>query len=180
MCVTPSSQQSTEVGLFNRSTESKISCSLRQLNGRVRFVPSQQQGLKALHQNTGPDVVKMQAQVNKLHFLIQLQKKLQPDCKTNNIQYCQKIELNGTLTTKDLKKPHSSRWVEGAETQGGKIGMETWCDKDRQQNGWSHIHMWQIKIGRDTSGVGDPSPKPDHPAVQGSSARKIKSHTFCL
>ena len=27
----------------------------------------------------------------------------------------QKIELYGSLTTKDLNKPHSSRWVGGAE-----------------------------------------------------------------
>ena len=30
--------------------------------------------------------------------------------KTNNIQSLQKIELYGSLTTKDLEMPHSSRW----------------------------------------------------------------------
>ena len=31
-------------------------------------------------------------------------------------QNCQKIELYGSLTTKELEKKHSSRLVEGAET----------------------------------------------------------------
>ena len=52
-----------------------------------------------------------------LHLLAQLQKELQLNLKTNNTQNCQKIELHGSLTTKDLKKPHSSRQVERAETQ---------------------------------------------------------------
>ena len=36
--------------------------------------------------------------------------------KTKNNQTCQKIELYGSLTTKELKKKHSSRPVGGAET----------------------------------------------------------------
>ena len=35
----------------------------------------------------------------------------------NNTQNCQKTEPYGSLATKDLKKPHSSRWVGGAEMQ---------------------------------------------------------------
>ena len=35
----------------------------------------------------------------------------------NNTQNCQKIKLYGSLTTKDLKKPNSSKQVGGAETQ---------------------------------------------------------------
>ena len=35
--------------------------------------------------------------------------------KTKNNQNCQKIELYGSLTTKELKKKHSSRPVGGAE-----------------------------------------------------------------
>ena len=31
-------------------------------------------------------------------------------------------------------------------------------------NGWSHTHMWWIKIRRGTLGARDPSPRPDHPA----------------
>ena len=34
----------------------------------------------------------------------------------NNNQNFQKIELYGSLTTKDLQKPHSPRWIGGAET----------------------------------------------------------------
>ena len=47
------------------------------------------------------------------------------------------------------------------------------------QNGWSHIHVWWIKIGKDTWGMRDPSQRPDHTA-QGSSIRKIKPHNFWL
>ena len=57
----------------------------------------------------------MEAYLDMLHFLMQPQTKLQLNPKTNNTQTCQKIELYGSLTTKDLKKPHSFRWVEGAE-----------------------------------------------------------------
>ena len=39
--------------------------------------------------------------------------------KTKNTQNYQKIKLYGSLTTKDSKKPHSSRWVGGVETQCG-------------------------------------------------------------
>ena len=37
---------------------------------------------------------------------MQLYKELQLYLKTNNTQNCQKIELYGSLTTKDLEKPH--------------------------------------------------------------------------
>ena len=70
-----------------------------------------------------------------LHLLAQLQKELQLNLKTNNTQNCQKIELHGSLTTKDLKKPHSSRQVERAETtEMGHRGKETWCGVER----WWH------------------------------------------
>ena len=36
--------------------------------------------------------------------------------QTNNTQNHQKSKLYGSLTTKDLKKPHSSRWVGGVES----------------------------------------------------------------
>ena len=38
--------------------------------------------------------------------------------KNDNTQSHQKIKLYGSLTTKDLKKTHSSRWVQGAEWNG--------------------------------------------------------------
>ena len=56
-----------------------------------------------------------------LHLLVQSQTELQLDLKTDNTRNCQKIELDGSLTTEDLKKPHSSRWAEGAE-----MGGEAW------------------------------------------------------
>ena len=44
--------------------------------------------------------------------------------KTNNTHNYQKIELYGSATTKDLKKPQSSRWIGGVEMwrQGGEAG----------------------------------------------------------
>ena len=50
---------------------------------------------------------------------MQPQKELQLDLKSNNTQNCQKIELYGSPATRDLKKPHSSRRVGGAEKQRG-------------------------------------------------------------
>ena len=53
-----------------------------------------------------------------LHFLTQPQEELQLNLKTSNTPKCQKIELYGSPTTKDLKKPQSPRRVGGVETQG--------------------------------------------------------------
>ena len=59
----------------------------------------------------------MEAYVDMFHLLTQPQKELQLNLTTNNTQNYQKIELYGSPTTKDLKKPHSSGLVEGGETQ---------------------------------------------------------------
>ena len=69
---------------------------------------------------------KMETQVNMPSLLTQLQQKLQLDYKTNITQICQKIELYGILTAKDLKKTHSSRQVGRAEAQRGAEGGEAW------------------------------------------------------
>ena len=61
--------------------------------------------------------VKMEAWVDTLCLLAQPQRELQLYLKTNNNQNCQKIKLYGSLTTKDLKKPHSPRRAGGAESQ---------------------------------------------------------------
>ena len=42
--------------------------------------------------------------------------------KTQNNQNCQKIELYGGLTTKELKKKHSSRLVGGVDGQPRRRG----------------------------------------------------------
>ena len=106
-----------------------------------------------------------------LHLLMQPQKELQLDLKTNKTQNYQEIKLNGSPTTKDLKKPCLSRQVGEAEMRR---------DTERQQqNGQSPIQVWWIKIRRVTLGVSDPSPRLDHTA-QGSSARKIDSYNFWL
>ena len=54
-----------------------------------------------------------------LHLCAQLQQKLQLDYKTNITQIHQKIEPYRSPTTKDLKKPHSSRQVGEEEMQRG-------------------------------------------------------------
>ena len=55
--------------------------------------------------------------------------------------------------------------------QGGLDG--SWLNR------WSHIHEWGMKIGRDTLGGRNPSPRPDHIA-QGFSTGEIKPHNFWL
>ena len=71
----------------------------------------------------------MEVYIITLPLHAQLQQKLKLNYKTNITQICHKIELYGSLTTEDLKKPHSSRWVGGEETwrhrealKGGILG----------------------------------------------------------
>ena len=64
--------------------------------------------------------------------------------KTKNNQNCQRIELYGRPTTKELKKKLSSR------AEGG-VEMGNWGGKDSRQGsswqaGWSHI--W-VQINRE-------------------------------
>ena len=76
------------------------------------------------------------------------------------------MELYGSPRTKELKKPHSSRWVggmEGVETKNGLVPNP--CVVDIKQ--------------KDISGARDLSPTPDHP-VQGSSDKKVSLHNFWL
>ena len=64
-------------------------------------------------------------------------RRITTNLKTKNNQNCQKIELYGSLTTKELKKKQSSRLVERAETgsgvkrthskeEAGELGQERW------------------------------------------------------
>ena len=97
--------------------------------------------------------------------------------KTKNTQNCQKIELYGGPTTKDLKKPNSSKWVGGVETDSQDGEDVVW----RQQRAeWVVPHSHVVdKIRRETLGDSDPCPTPDC-AAQGSSTRKMKPHNFWL
>ena len=56
--------------------------------------------------------------------------------KTKNNHNCQKIELYGNLTTKELKKKHSSRPVGGSEM--GSRGRE---------DSWQG-HGWRTRVGK--------------------------------
>ena len=66
----------------------------------------------------------------------------------------------------------------------GWKGKDTQCSGERwwQQcsgHGWSHIHVWWIRIGRNTIGVSDLSPRP-YGTAQGSSTRKTNPYNFWL
>ena len=56
--------------------------------------------------------------------------------KTKTNQNCQKIELYGSLTTKELKKKHSSRLVREAEI--GSLNGKDMQQGGSWQTGWSH------------------------------------------
>ena len=67
------------------------------------------------------------------------EKRTTTNLKTKSNQNCQKIELYGSLTTKELKKKHSSRLVGGAEMGrlGGKdLGKAAACRPVGKGSGW--------------------------------------------
>ena len=83
---------------------------------------------------------------------------------------CQKIELYGSPTAKELKKNHSSRLVGGAE-MGSQSREDVW-QGGRWWTRWSHIcvHIKQEeKLGSEI----------DH-ATQASTSGKIKHQNFWL
>ena len=97
-----------------------------------------------------------------LGLLTQPQKELQLDLKTSNTQNCQKMELYGSLTTEDLKKPHSPRQVGEAERKGMKRCADTeWC---RCGERWFHIHVWWIKNEEYHRSEGSQTTQPRVPA----------------
>ena len=83
-----------------------------------------------------------------MHFAsMHNQKKDNNKFKHKNNQNCQKIELYGSPTIKELKKKHSSRLVGGAETGN-------WGKEDVWRGGWwtrqSHICVqinWEEQLG---------------------------------
>ena len=64
--------------------------------------------------------------------LVQPQKEKQLNLKPKNTQNCQKVKLHGSLTTEDLKKPHSDTQVGGADTQRRQNGEAWGCDVVRR------------------------------------------------
>ena len=103
-----------------------------------------------------------------LHFLVQPQRELQLHLKTISNQNCHKIELYGP-TTKDLERPHSSRWVGGVELQrwAKRRGDMVWHREEvAADRAVSHSHVVdkKIEIGRDILGASNPSHRPDHTA----------------
>ena len=74
----------------------------------------------------------------------------------------------------------SDQGIEVTFIQMGKgVGDVERCRETEWVVLWSQAHVQWINIGRDTSGMRDPSPIPDHPA-QGSSVRKMSPHNFWL
>ena len=67
------------------------------------------------------------------------QKKDNSQFKKKKTQNCQKIELYGSLTTKDLKKKCSSRLV--GEAEMGSLGGEDTWQSGSWQTGISHIRI---------------------------------------
>ena len=78
-------------------------------------------------------LTQMELQVDALCLFAQPKERQQQILKQKNNQNCQKIKLYGSLTTKELKKKHSSRLIGGMErgSQGGE---------DEQQGG-----IWKIR-----------------------------------
>ena len=66
--------------------------------------------------------------------------------KESLLENYQKIELYGSLITKELKKKHSSRLVGGAEM--GSQGREDAQEGGSWQTRWSHIHVQIIQEGK--------------------------------
>ena len=95
-------------------------------------------------------------------------KELQLSLKTNNTQNFHKIELYGSQTTKDLKKPHSSRWVGGTETrrQGGEVRRLGVVQRGGGSGGMGTGGPTFTWGGYKSGGIAweqmIPSPRPDH------------------
>ena len=74
--------------------------------------------------------------------------------KKKNIQNCQKIELHGSLTTKEIKKKHSSRPV-------GRAEMGSWGGEDLRQGG----RWWTQRGGGLWSGADQAAASRPHKVV---------------
>ena len=72
-------------------------------------------------------------------------RRIATNLKTRNTQNYQKIKLYGNLTTRELKKSYSSRWVGGVE-MGQRDALSGW--RQGRWNGPSHIRVGGIKIRR--------------------------------
>ena len=104
-------------------------------------------------------------------------KRITTNSKTKNNQNCQRIELHGSLTTKKLKKKHSSRLVGGAEmgSQGGENVRQGSSWQTGQARWWlpdqtvPHSHV--DKLGG-TTGELD---RPHNPGFQHRENEALKS-----
>ena len=89
--------------------------------------------------------------------------------KTKNKQSCHNIKLYGSLTTKELKKKHSSRLGGGLETgsQGREDTWKVWQTRVGEAAGRSHMCLQISSINQEEQ-LGT---KTNH-APQGSSTGK--------
>ena len=120
---------------------------------------------------------RMEAQVNTICLLTQPQKTSQLDLKTSNTQNRQKIELFGSPTTKDLKKPQSSRQVGPVRDGDGTGERRRWVKRCRDSAAEQAAPHSRVVDKNQEGYLG--SPRPDHTA-QGSRALKINPHNFWL
>ena len=104
-----------------------------------------------------------------LCLLTQPQKELQLDLKANNTQNCQEIGLYGSLTTKDLKTPHSTRWV--GPPRDAEMGGE-----GQRCGGVEGVVPHSHEVDKNQDGYGS---KPDSTA-QGYITRKINPNNSWL
>lgn len=84
--------------------------------------------------------------------------------KTKCNQECQKIELNGSPTTKNLKKKYSSRWVGGAEP--GTRAERVWCGVVRQQHQWLAERLVPHSCAADKNQKGHLGSEQSHPQAR--------------
>ena len=101
-------------------------------------------------------------------------RRIMTNLKTKYNQNCQKIELYGSPTTKELKKKHSSRLVEGAETASqaerthGKVVAGRISEVADCGAGWAKLQLTSEAV------AGGPSDRPHNPEFQ---HREIKPQT---
>ena len=102
-----------------------------------------------------------------------IKRKVTTNLKTKNNQNCQKIELYGSLSTKELKKKHLPRHVGGAETGSwvesthSKVAARGLGWVQQQLVDWAFPHLCADKPGGTTG-------EQDRPCNPGFRSRELK------
>ena len=97
-------------------------------------------------------------------------------------KYHPDLSENGAVWKSDNQGFKAAAFIQTSRRGGD---MERCGDAERWWNGRFHVLVWWIKIGRDTSGgrdtlgMSNPSPKPDHPALASSTKMIIPITSGC-